>query len=201
MYLKRKLKEIATLRIGYQFREKIQIDNTSNIPVIRLNDINKNGKIAYNDLLKAKFKKEPNDFQYIKQGDILFKSRGYFNSTENIKNAILVDQKINNTVATAPLYIVNITSNEIIPEYLYWYLNNKPSQHYIRKHIKGTTILHISKQALEELPIEIPSIEKQKKICALDKCLKEYRELSLSLIEKYESIVEAAILKVIKGKE
>jgi restriction endonuclease S subunit len=65
-------------------------------------------------------------------------------------------------VVAAPLLRIRITSpDRILPEYLNWYISQRDAQVFFNSSAKGTLQKMISKQAIEELEISLPSLAPQ----------------------------------------
>lgn len=100
----------------------------------------------------------------LKQGDILFLVRG-----EGDK-ALLLDGSINSVdlpVIAGPLmFILRCDETKIMPEYLAWWLNQKPAQEYFKsKDIVGER-RNVTRQTLQDTPVSVPSLIEQKSILA-----------------------------------
>jgi restriction endonuclease S subunit len=85
--------------------------------------------------------------------------------------------------------------NDILPEYVAWYINLPIIQKALAMQSRGTSIMSISKATLSELEIPIPLVEKQKKYIELFKLQKKEQELYKAIAEKRKQILDCKILK------
>ena len=92
-------------------------------------------------------------------------------------------------------------SQQILPEYLVWYLNSEEAKLYYEKNTSGATVKSINRKVLEHLKIEIPSLEKQKELVSLISRFLIEKEKTLKYLEKKEKLINEAIKKVAKGGE
>lgn len=81
---------------------------------------------------------------------------------------------------------IEIQKNNIIPQYLGWFLKGK--FRYLRDRCTGATIPHISREVLTNILIPLPSVEDQKRIVkildAVD-ALRQKRKQAISLLDDY----------------
>jgi restriction endonuclease S subunit len=67
-------------------------------------------------------------------------------------------------IATSSFFILTISSNKVIPEYLHWYLSQETTKQQIESFSSGSVVKTFSKKNLSSTPILIPSLEKQQEI-------------------------------------
>ena len=81
---------------------------------------------------------------------------------------------------------IEIQKNNIIPQYLGWFLKGK--FRYLRDRCTGTTIPHISREVLTNILIPLPSIEDQKRIVKIldaADALRQKRKQAITLLDDY----------------
>lgn len=189
--MKTKLTKIANIQLGYSFRSKIQKDITGNIQIIQMKDLTNDYRVNLEDLDKTELY-DYKDYHQIKKGDIIFKARG------NDTTACFLDDDVNDVILAAPLIRIRIESNNILPEYIFWYLNQKPAQAFFNSRTKGTAQKMINKQSIEELEIEIPSIDQQKKIVNISQLAEKEQKLLEKLRIKKNEFISAILLNKVK---
>jgi restriction endonuclease S subunit len=187
-----KLKEISNIVPGHQFRTKIFPEDKGNYSVILMRNINNDNTINYKDLLKTNIEKIKPE-QNISKNDILFRAKG------NNNYASYIDKELENTTTNTHFFIIRNHSEKILPEYLAWYINQKPAQIYFLKHSPGTVIPIVTNKNLGNLNITIPDISIQKKIIQIHKLSVKEQNLSKQIIYKKKRLVEALLIKKIKG--
>ncbi len=189
--MKTKLINIANIQSGYSFRSKISKKDNGNIQLIQMKDLNEQFKVNTKDLDKIEIPDIRNDY-LMKKNDLIFKSRGL-----DTKASIL-DKDINNTILAAPLIRIRIKNKNVLPEYVLWYINELPAQTFINRRAKGTFQKMITKQVLEDLEIEIPEIEKQKKILEIFHLANKESSLLEELAKKKKRYISKILLDKIK---
>lgn len=150
-----KLKEIADVIAGYTFRSALENALDGNFFVLQAKNINLDGTVAEESLNKISFKNY-RTVAGVKKEDVIISARGVF-------RAAVVKSDLENIIATSSVYILRVKSNNILPEYLTIYLNSPKTQQYISKKATGAAISTILKNDLANLPVSIPSWEKQKR--------------------------------------
>lgn len=156
--MKRKLKEIAEIKSGYHFKKRVNNERGGEVCLVQLKDIDSEGQVNFTELYRIV---DPGirEADLLKKGDILFKAKSF-----NHVAALFDGNSSGDTIATAHFFIIRPSSNQIMPQYLAWYLNQAEAQKYFSSNAAGTTLPIITKKILNELDIVIPSIEEQQKI-------------------------------------
>lgn len=179
------LKEITEVIAGYTFRTAIQNDDNGDMSVVQAKNILHNNKVNCEELPRVTIEKLRSNAT-LEQNDVLFSCRGVFRAgvlTENPKNAI----------ASASLYILRLKNDQVLPEYLSIYLNSNAGQKQIQQILSGTIIKTILRRELENLPVIVPSIQKQKQIIAISNNWQRRAELLNRKITLNNNIANGAI--------
>jgi restriction endonuclease S subunit len=162
-----------------------------NVSVIQMKDLGYDNTVSLTDLVKSKIE-YPKQRQYIKKSDIIFRARG-----QNLTAAIL-NHDISDSIVSAPLIRIRANTSIVLPEFLWWSINQRSSQVYLTSQSKGTMLKLVSKKVLEDLEITLPSLDQQNHIIKFIKLARQERNL-LSEIQKKRALVsEATITKLIK---
>jgi restriction endonuclease S subunit len=129
----------------------------------------------------------------LKPGDILVASKGYVNF------AALYTESFGLAVPSSVFLILkNIQTNYILPEFFVWYLNHPQSKQYFQNCAKGTGLPSINKTDLENLPMTIPTIEKQKLILHIESLQKKEKGIRAKINELNEKITNYILIKALK---
>lgn len=173
-----KLKQVANISAGYPFRGRIPETANSFVRVIQMKDIAQDTGIHWEGSIKTILagKGKPD---WLMPNDILFAARGIHNY------AVLVDQHAHNisSVAAPHFYIIRCISDQILPGYLVWLLNQYPCQRYYQREAEGTLTKSIRRSVLEDTPIAIPTLAKQRHVIQLVNTLKQQQRLMQQLID------------------
>ncbi len=146
-----KIKNIATIRFGLN----IKTNDRSGVLCLQGKDISENN-IGFTGNIYV----EPaicSEKDMLKHGQVLFSAKG----NRHIA-AIWNNQK--EAVASSTFMILTVNKQQVLPEYLTWYINQPKTQNHIKKVKKGGTVSVVSKKEFEDIDVDIPSIEVQEKI-------------------------------------
>ena len=155
-----KIRNIVDIQIGYQFRRKVEHYPGGTHRVVQIKDFDDDNRLNTSALFRV-IPERNVDRYLVNKGHVLFLSRG----RRNFAFAIISDLEM--TIAAGYFFILRKKSDRILPEYLAWFINQKPAQSYIQKYSRGTVINYINRQNLENLEVAVPDLETQKKITAL----------------------------------
>jgi restriction endonuclease S subunit len=152
-----KLKDIATVSSGVTFRSRIEASKDGGVRVIQMKDLGDDNFVHLGESIHIDHT-QPKPNQLAKRGDIIFRSRGQTNT------AALLNEDAESTIVAAPLFRVRADVKKVVPEFLLWWINQPSSQIYLASRSKGTMVKMVSKQGLEDLEVNLPSLEQQKKV-------------------------------------
>jgi restriction endonuclease S subunit len=189
--MKVKIKNIAEISSGYNFSKKVENDNFGNCRYIQLRDVDDSCTLDIDNLMKVNIKNIKQD-SYIRKNDILFKSK----SNNNI--ACVISEDFDKLVASAHYFIIRAKRDIVLPEYLAWYINQKPAQRYFELHSAGSTVSVVTKKILSALNVTILPIEKQKLVVELAKLRKKERGFEERITELKAKLFKQKILTLIK---
>ncbi len=144
-----------------------------------------NGYLEFNDDIVPELQESPKfKKHYLQKGNILIAAKGgnYF--------AVVYNGEVYPAVASSTFIILRELNQAIVsPGFLAWFINHPKTQLYFSTHAKGSNIPYISKNLISELEINIPSLDKQKRILEIHQLRIKERQL----IEKIESLKEITI--------
>src|SRR5690554_3107251 len=186
------LKQIASINAGYPFRGKIPEVYDSTVIAVQMRDISLPDGVNWAECITTNLtgKRKPD---FLQHGDILVAGRG------NHNYAVLIDiNKANKTlgltveaVASPHFFVVRIQQENVLPEFVAWLLNQPYCQRYFEQNSEGSLTKSIRRSVLEETPMVIPPLEKQKTIVALANAINEEHKLMQQLIQNGERTLNA----------
>ncbi|MGH9839671.1 MAG: restriction endonuclease subunit S [Blastocatellia bacterium] len=185
------LKDIATIRSGYLFREKIESAADGAIRVIQVGDITPEARLTTGALTRIHLP-EIKSNQFLEPGDCLFISRG------PRKQAVALTEAMGQTIATSQFFIIH-PDESVLPEFLAWYINQRPAQRYIEAHSRGSAVSLINLDAMKMLPVEAPPVEMQRRIVQIHELSLRERELLEAIRIKRRALVDLTLLKAVSG--
>ena len=156
------------------------------------------GEVAYlqiKDLLSespvktaSKVTLSPKNERYLlAKGDLLFAGKG----TTYLCKVFDLDIP---AIASTTLYIIRLTSKEVLPDYLCWYLNQPSVMAMMKAQQVGTGTPLIHKQVVEDFEVPVPDIDTQRQIVELAKLQTREKELYLAIAEKRQLITNQLIM-------
>ncbi|MDA8133536.1 MAG: restriction endonuclease subunit S [Desulfobacteraceae bacterium] len=192
--MKKKLKEITSIQMGYSFRSRLESSEGGGVAVIQMKDLLDDNTVGCDDLVRI-------DLDAVKahhlaqRGDLVFRSRG------SLTTAAVLLEDPGKAVVAAPLLRIRVTKPEkVLPEYLNWYISQRDAQIFLTSRAKGTVQKMISKQAIEELEVTLPSLEKQKNIVELAALSAREQTLLHTLADKREQYISTVLMQFAKGE-
>lgn len=149
------LSELADIQMGYAFRSRLEHDPDGSVAVIQMKDIDDANRLRADQAIRV-FLPDGKTHHLLREGDVLFRSRGRSNG------AALVRHGIGPAVLSAPLLLIR--PHGVVPDYLCWYINAPATQTQLATMSEGTSVRMISAEALKALDVPLPSIAAQQQI-------------------------------------
>ena len=128
-----------------------------------------------------------NERYLLAKGDLLFAGKG----TTYLCKVFDLDIP---AIASTTLYIIRLTSKDILPAYLCWYLNQPGVMALMKAQQVGTGTPLIHKQVVEDFEIPVPNLETQQRIVELAKLQIREKELYQAIAEKRQLITNQLIM-------
>ena len=128
-----------------------------------------------------------NERYLLAKGDLLFAGKGTTYLCKVFDLDILA-------IASTTLYVIRLTAEDILPDYLCWYLNQPNVMAMMKAQQVGTGTPLIHKQVVEDIEIPIPELETQQHIVELAKLQAREKELYKAIAEKRQLITNQLIM-------
>ena len=128
------------------------------VTVRELNGLNGVKQYDKTDLINDKAVKIINERAHIEVGDILFSNTG------TVGKMALVDREPTNWGVNEGIYVIKPIDSLINSKYLYYYLDSSLAYNDYSKKFTGSTLKHVTQQALKQLRIPVPPLEVQNEI-------------------------------------
>ncbi len=128
---------------------------------------------------------------FLQQGDVLFAAKGNKNFAAVRTNSLPL------AVASTSFFVLRIYKQNLLPEYVKWFLNQPDTIQRLKSEAKGTSIPSISKKSLEQ--IEIPSIplDKQNLILKIDQLRISQKELLQKIASLRDQLIQQQLNKAV----
>jgi restriction endonuclease S subunit len=191
--MKKRIRDIAEICTGYQFRGKVEAAEESNVAVIQIKDIDDRLKLRVEGLLPVRVD-NPEPY-LVSQGDVLFLSRGHRQYATVVSDAVT-----NQTIATGFFFIVHPHERQVRSDFLAWSINQPDFQDALRPFTRGSHMPIVSKADFQDLTILLPSLAVQDRILALQRLLDRERELTAVLQQKRGELVRGVSRELLTGR-
>ncbi len=189
-----RLSKIAKIQSGYISRGKIEPREDGTHFLLQARDVDAE-RLIYKTENLVRFSPDLSRKDWVLEpDDVLFMARG----TRNY--SVLINNIPERALAAACFFIVRVSSDQVLPYYLCWYLNQALVDHYFGRHSgRGVHMPVVRRSVLESIEISIPPLEVQSKIAKLDVLLQKELKLIDKLAEKRRELITAACLQSVRN--
>lgn len=188
--MKTHIKDIATIQTGL-FAKPV---SKGEIVYLQARHFDENGSLS--SLLYPELKSDNQSIKHLlRPGNVLFAAKG----TKNF--AALYESKNQPAVASTTFFVIRVQekfTSKILPEFMVWFLNHPAAQKFLKGKARGTSLASISKVALEELEISVPSIETQKKVLQISNLRKTEIKVKQQIEALRDQQIQQQLLNVLK---
>ncbi|MCC5982624.1 MAG: restriction endonuclease subunit S [Oceanicaulis sp.] len=184
------LRDLAQISAGHPVRGAVDRLANGAVALLQMRDIDSDSGIIWEHALRVTppGKRKPD---YLLPGDVIFTSRGARNF------AVAVTDVPGRAICAPNLFVLRVApEGACLPEYLAWFINQRPTQEYFLRSATGTNILNIRREVIENLAVSVPSFEKQKAIIEFDVAARLERQTLRGLIKNRELQMEALALSL-----
>jgi Type I restriction modification DNA specificity domain len=187
-YLRESLGDVAAISAGYPLRGSVDELTSGDVAIVQMRNVDAASGINWSDVQRISLpSKRPPAFLAV--GDIIFTTRG----TRNF--ALALDTVEGHAVCSPHFFIIRVLdANRIAPSFLAWQINQRPAQEYFQREATGSHILNIRREVIENLPLALPPLERQRAIIALADAARAERAALAKLIENRNHQIEAIAL-------
>ncbi len=191
--MKLKIKQLATVQMGYSFRSRLEASSGGGVAVIQMKDLLQDNTVGCKKLVKIEME-AVKEHHLVQKSDLVFRSRG------QITTAAILLENTGKAVVAAPLLRIRITKpDKILPEYLNWYISQRDAQIFLASRAKGTVQKMIGKQTIEDLEVYLPAPEQQKNIVELAMLSAREQTILGTLSEKRDQYISTVLMQLAKG--
>lgn len=185
--MKSKLKDIIKIQFGtYAKPEK-----EGTIPYLQAKNFTEDGVLLGNFDAFLPNQNITNS-SLLRKGQVLFAGKG------NRFFASEYKQEWGEVIASSLFYVLEVSSENILPEYLAAVLNLPQNISYFQQAGTGSNILSLRKKELEDFEIEIPPLHLQHKIVEMKRLHLKELELADKIKEQKKLLYQASITKILK---
>ena len=187
-----KLSDCAEIRTGLILSRKLSREKSKNrYPLLNLKSFNDDATLNKQLLDVFDSTEALNDDYLTHIGDIIVR-------TSNPYTAILIDEKTSEMVVSSNFVIIRCDNKQLLPEYLYWYLNTSEIKKDIFVNSAGNMLAAIKPQYFCDMSLMLPDLKEQRKIARINLIAKRELELLSQLREEKEKYYQACLEKLYK---
>jgi len=183
------LADACAIFTGYTARGRLEPTTAGGILAIQLRDVSSGGNLDPESLTRVHLDGLA-DRYFVQVGDVLFRSRGDHNT------ATALDERFREpALAVLPLLVLRPRRDVVTPEYLAWAINQPRAQRHFDLAARGTNIRMIPRSSLDDLELDIPDLETQRMIVAIDMLAAREQELSRLAAEQRRTLMSQILVE------
>lgn len=181
------LEQIVEIRAGHPFRGSVPAVEGGDVRVVQMRDVATDGAVGWSTLARTAISgtRSPD---WLQDGDVLFAARGGRNY------ATCLTGVPPRTVCAQYFFVLrrkDEATRTVLPAYLAWHMNSRPSQRYLASNAEGTDQLSIRRTILEDMPIAVPALDRQQLVVSLAEAANQERRCLEALIRSRERQLDA----------
>ena len=185
-----RLGDICNIQMGYTARTGLEGAVEAGVLALQVGDMLLEGGLTAASLSRYTLP-DLSDRYFVGAGDVVFRSRGARNT------AIALGSDFGEqAVAISPVIVLRPDIAIALPEYLAWAINSQASQRKLEEFARGTSVRMVPKSALDDLDIDIPSLETQSRITKVARLADYERALLLQLAEKRSTLANQLLSEI-----
>lgn len=130
----------------------------NSIPYIRIKDIERGQATKGSSWLSQKVSSQIDASWKLRLGDVLLSKSGTIGKTGIVRNGAV------GAIAAHGLFAIRPDQDRIDPNFLIAYFESSECRAWFASKARGTTIQHLSKNVLDELPVPVPPLQMQRRV-------------------------------------
>ncbi len=198
-----KLCDLAEIRTGFTFREKVEEVDSGNAHVLQIKDVRNIATdtcgytLFADDLPQIDWQGKDNAI--VSPECVLLPCRGeylkahFFIGSQNHAKAL--------PLVVSSQFLILEPKHSVLPEYLCWYLNQPTVQHELRKESQGSKMPMLSVSTVSQFEVEVPQIETQQRIIELNRIWEQELILTQHLLKNREQMMMGMFKQLLKGNK
>ena len=160
------LSDLASIRIGSPFRERIIHEPGAVYQVVQGKDIGSDGTLLPDGMVRISDVPGKGSPDILIAGELVLQTRGL-----SYRSAV-VPKEASPMVAAGSLFILRPDPARISAEYLVFFLNLPATQGILRQHATGSTIPNLRRSAIEQVQVPLPNLSDQQQLVALSRLVR-----------------------------
>jgi Type I restriction modification DNA specificity domain len=171
----KRIHDIATIRLGSPFRERIVHEPTGKFLVVQGKDVGSDGSLVLEGMARVADVPGKGVPDTLAAGELVFQTRGLS------YRAAAVPNEAPSMVAAGSLFILRPDPSRVTADYLVFFLNLPVTQAVLRQLATGSTIPNLRRSAIEQLALPLPSLSDQHRLVALSRLVRQQADIETRL--------------------
>jgi hypothetical protein len=187
----RELGSLAAITAGHPIRDAVRNVPGGDTAVVQIKNVSTDAGVDWPAVARTTLtgRREPD---WLKPGDILFSARGQRNV------AVCLNQPPVRAVCSPHFFLIRVNDEGLaLPDFLAWQMNLPRAQRYFAQSATGSYITSIRRQVLETLPVQIPSLDRQRLLVRLAHAARREKRLIEMLTENRQRELELVARKLL----
>jgi hypothetical protein len=183
-----RLGEIADVKSGLTLRGAYAASSISEAGphYLRISDLTEDGRVAVRHVDRIRVPDRSIEKYRLRQNDVVLANRG------NRLTSALFDKQFD-AVAGSQFYVLRVRDQNVMPEFLRWFLNLDTTTAYLVAKSTGSYIKSLPIGELRTLAVPIPSLEIQRIVVALAELRIREKELIARLEDLRETLLQQTL--------
>ena len=98
-------------------------------------------------------------------------------------------------------FLILMPNQNVLPEYLCWYLNQPNVQYELRKESQGSKMPMLSVSTVSQFEVEVPSLDIQQRIIELNRIWEQEQILTQQLLKNREQMMMGMFKQLLQGNK
>ena len=98
-------------------------------------------------------------------------------------------------------FLILMPNQNVLPEYLCWYLNQPHVQYELRKESQGSKMPMLSVSTVSQFEVEVPSLDIQQRIIELNRIWEQEQILTQQLLKNREQMMMGMFKQLLQGNK
>lgn len=183
-----KLHDIAEIKTGITFRNRLLDNLDGEVEVIQMRDVNSD--LSISDRLVRISSEQIKTKHFLQTGQLILLAKGKYTK------ACMVSTSEKKRVISSAFFSIRVKpTQKVLPEYLQWFLNLPQSESYFRSNASGTSMFSLPMSVLKNIDVAVPPIEVQEKIVHLVTDREKEKNTLQTLEEKKDAYLQQVMLQ------
>jgi len=188
------LQRAARIQPGYLSRKRVRSNEAGTHHLLQARDVLPGAGIDWSDVVTFRPERDAELYQ-VSRGDILLPARG------RTHRAFLITEDLVDTLASNVFYVIRPGTAIVRPAYLAWWLNLPETQAQIDACSRGTGIGYISRQALGDILVVVPTTDTQSRIESVVYLQQQRSALQERLTQKRDQLLHLACRHAVRCEQ